>query len=104
MLRQVLERFLEAEGIEGKGLKLRDRQPVEAQGVADLVLRVKGARLCVSNEPAGADSRKYSPSSCQASLASRKKFSTTPSVDTAREENSTLSMQNRMNSGMRSGD
>ena len=42
MLRQVLERFLEAEGIEGKGLKLRDRQPVEAQGVADLVLAREG--------------------------------------------------------------
>src|SRR6266851_7963087 len=37
MGRNVLESFLEEGGIEGKGLKLRDGQPIEAEGVAHLI-------------------------------------------------------------------
>src|SRR6266567_7376830 len=37
MVRKVLEGGSEERGIEGKGLKLRDRQPIEAQGIAHLI-------------------------------------------------------------------
>ena len=37
MVRKVLEGGSEEGGIEGNGLKLRDRQPIEAQGIAHLI-------------------------------------------------------------------
>ena len=37
MFRNVLEGFLKERGIEWKGLKPRDGEPIEAQGIAHLV-------------------------------------------------------------------
>jgi len=77
MLRQVLERFLEAEGIEGKGLKLRDRQPVEAQGVADLVLAREG-RQAVREQRTGRGRQQEIQSQLVPGITRiAKKFSTT---------------------------